>query len=154
MKFLNLFMIITLIVSLALTGCGKKPTVAAKPKIPAQPTTYTGFGSIAGVCSVCKTKSNYLLAVRSGEYNALVCSQGCGERFRAYPTYYGDHYTVTKTIAKPLAKGFGSIKGTCSVCGKKADDLLAVKVDTYNGTVCSMDCGGKFRANPAQYGKK
>ncbi len=154
MKTFKLIIIYSLILSLILVGCGKKNTIAPKSTFVDKPTSKVGFGTISGICSVCKTKSNYMLAVKCGDYNATVCSPACGSRFRAYPTYYGDHYTITKSLPAPLAKGMGSIKGTCSVCGKNANDLMAIKVDTFNGTICSPDCGGKFRANPTQYGKK
>jgi YHS domain-containing protein len=154
MKTLVLLMAFILIFASGFTGCGKKTTVNTKTKFVDQPMSTVGFGTLSGTCSVCKTKSEHLRKVSNGDYRATVCSPSCGTNFQANPTYYGDHYTVTRTAPPPPTKGFGATKGTCSVCGKKADDLLAVKVDTYNATVCSMDCGGKFRAAPAQYSKK
>jgi YHS domain-containing protein len=155
MKYAGIAAICVLIFITVLTGCGKKKeTTSTGPKFVDKPMSTTGFGTLSGTCSVCKTKSDHLLAVKNGEYNATVCSQLCGDRFRSAPTYYGDHYTVSKTPPPPPPKGFGAAKGTCAVCKKTSSDLLTTKSGEYTATVCGQACGDTFRAAPAQYGKK
>ncbi len=91
MKKFNLFIIFIMILTLIFTGCGKKSTVTTKPKPADVPMSTVGFGTLSGTCSVCKAKSDHLLAVKQGEYKATVCSQACGDKFRADPTYYSEH---------------------------------------------------------------
>jgi len=70
---------------------------------------------------------------------------GCGKKAK-----------VTIEPGPPMAtQGFGAIAGTCAVCGVKSTNLLSVTSSdgVYTAQVCGKDCGDKFRANPAQYGK-
>ena len=92
MKFFSLLMVCALVFALTLSGCGKK--VGVKPAPAQVPITTAGFGSVSGTCSVCKKKSDNLLAMTIGDLTATVCSSDCGGKFRTNPNYYG-------VVAKP-----------------------------------------------------
>lgn len=95
MKILShLLLIVTLMLAVFVTGCGKKADQANKID-PGPPTTKQGFGALSGTCSVCGKKSENLLAVTAmnGGYTATVCGQACGDKFRAVPAQYGTRKT-------------------------------------------------------------
>lgn len=78
----------------------------------------------------------------------MLLIMGCKNKQAAEP-----QTTTTATSNATQAKtGFGSISGTCSVCGKKSDSLLRINLGSLTALICSPACGEKFRATPMKYG--
>ncbi len=134
MRHFRVFVLaVCLLPALLMIGCGKKP--------PAGPVYSTeGYGSETGACAACGKQSNHLLRISFQGHTGLVCSQACGDKFRANPQGIGEPETM------------GAVAGKCSVCGRSSKGLLRITANGRVATVCGPDCGDKFRANPAAYG--